>query len=113
MPRQQNSLLARALVILVAGVVGTLVSVPAAASERTVRGEVVVVNVTDLPPVIVLKTMTPSHEERIVGATVDSGTVITRGKDRVTLGAIKVGEQAAMTYLKNPNGLLARSIQVR
>jgi len=39
--------------------------------------------------------------------------VITRGNERVTLGAIKVGEQAAMSYLKNPNGLLARSIHVR
>ena len=111
--RKRNSLSARALVILVAGVVGTFASVPAAASERTVRGEVVAVNVQESPPVIVLKTMTANHEELIVGATVDSGTVITRGKERVALGAIKVGEQAAMTYLKNPNGLLARSIQVR
>ena len=113
MARKQNSLLARALVILVAGVVGTLMSVPTAASERTVRGEVVAVNVKDSPPVIVLKTMTANNEELIVGATVDSGTVITRGKERVTLGAIKVGEQAAMIYLKNPDGLLARSIHVR
>ena len=113
MARKQNRLLARALVILVAGVVGTFALVPAAASERTVRGEVVAVNVQDSPPVIVLKTMTANNEELIVGATVDSGTVITRGKERVTLGAIKVGEEAAMTYLKNPNGLLARSIHVR
>ena len=86
---------------------------PTAASERTVRGVVVAVNVKDSPPVIVLKAMTPNNEELIVGARVDSRTVITRGKDRVTLGAIKVGEQAAMTYLKSPDGLLARSIHVR
>ena len=113
MARKQNSPLARALVILVAGVVGTFASVSTAASERTARGEVVAVNVKDSPPVIVLKTMTANNEELIVGATVDSGTVITRGNERVTLGAIKVGEEAAMSYLKNPNGLLARSIHVR
>lgn len=113
MARKQNSLLARALLILLAGTVGMMVPVQTAASERTVRGEVVAVNVKDSPPVIVLKTMTPNNEELIVGATVDSGTVITRGKDRVTLGVIQVGEQAAMTYLKNPDGLRARSIHVR
>lgn len=108
-----NSLVTRVLLLLIAGVVGTLASVPSAASERSVRGEVVAVNVKDSPPVIVLKTTTANREELIVGATVDSRTVVTRGKDRVDLGAIKVGEEAAMTYLKNPDGLLARSIHVR
>lgn len=113
MARKRSSRLAQALLILVAGIIGTLAPDPSVASERSVRGEVVAVNVKDSPPVIVLKAMTANHEELIVGATVDSGTVITRGKERVTLGAIKVGEQAAMTYLKNPDGLAARSIHVR
>src|SRR5438876_11125596 len=96
--------MARALLILVAGVVGTFASVPTAASERTVRGEVVPVNVKDSPPVIVLKTMTANNEELIVGATVDSGTVITRGKERVTPGAPHGGRRAGLRSAQNPNG---------
>lgn len=80
---------------------------------RTVRGEVVAVNVTDFPQVIVVKTMTAKQQEMIVGATVESGATITRGKERVTLNSIMVGEPVELTYVKSQEGLVARSIHVR
>ncbi len=112
MGKREKRFLVWALMVVV-GVVGTVAPFAVAASERTVRGEVVASNVKDSPQVIVVKTMTAKNEELIVGATVDSGTVITRGKQRVTLDAIKVGESVDLTYLKNPDGLMARLIHVR
>lgn len=80
---------------------------------RTVRGEVVAINVNDSPNVIVVKTMTVTNKELIVGATVESGAEITRGSKPVSLSAIKVGESVVLTYIKNENGLIARSVHVR
>jgi hypothetical protein len=89
-------------------------AVPDAGAEvRSVRGQVVAVNVTDSPQVIVVKAMTPDKKELIVGATVDSGAEITRGNQRITLKDVKVGESAQLTYTKSPDGLAARSIRIR
>lgn len=89
---------------------GQEVSKPAV---RTVRGEVVAVNIKDSPQVIVVKAMTAKRQELIVGATVESGTAITRGKARVSLDSIKIGDSVALTYVKSLDGLAARSIHVR
>ena len=83
------------------------------ASVRSVRGEVVAVNVTDTPNVIVVKTMTGKNQELIVGATVGSRTEILRGRQHVSLQDIKVGESVNLNYVKGPGGLEARSIRVR
>lgn len=80
---------------------------------RSVRGEVVAVTVNDTPQVIVVKAMTGGKKEMIVGATVESGTVVTRGKDRVSLGDVKVGESVELKYIKNADGLVAKSVHVR
>ncbi|MBI3806508.1 MAG: hypothetical protein HY281_03190 [Nitrospirae bacterium] len=80
---------------------------------RTLQGEVVAINVTDFPQVIVVKAMTVKKQELIVGAVVESGTVITRGAQRVTLDNLKVGESVAITYLKGPDGLVAHSIHAK
>ena len=79
---------------------------------RTVRGDVVAVNSADTPPVIVLKTETPKHEELIVGAIVDEQTVILRGDQAATLGELKPGEPVTLRYLKTEHGLVARFIRV-
>lgn len=94
---------------------GALGRVADAASEgavRTVQGEVVAVNVTDSPQVIVVKAMA-GRKEMIVGATVESGAEITRGKQRVSLDSLKVGDKVSITYVKNQDGLVARSIHAR
>jgi hypothetical protein len=87
---------------------------PAAAADvalRTVRGDIVAVNSADTPPVIVLKTETPKHEELIVGAIVDGQTVILRGDQAATLGELKPGEPVTLRYLKTEHGLVARLIR--
>ena len=103
--------------VMVMTVAGPTVAFARAESEasiiRKVRGEVVAINVKDSPSVIVVKTMTAKNQELIVGATVDPSVEITRGKQRVSLQDIKVGEAVDLTYLKNPNGLTARSIRAR
>jgi hypothetical protein len=94
---------------------GMTVWIEEAASEssvRTVQGEVVAVNVTDSPHVIVVKAEM-GKKETIVGATVESGVEITRGKQRVSLDSLQVGEKVALTYVKKNDGLAARSIQAR
>jgi hypothetical protein len=80
---------------------------------RTVQGEVVAVNVQDSPNVIVVKTVTAKKQEMIVGAVVESGAVITRGKEKVGLDNLQVGETVSLTYSKSQDGLVARSIQVK
>ncbi len=100
--------------LTVVGLIGSMVPFAAAdAPARTVKGEVVAVNVSDSPPVIVVKSMTAKKQELIVGAVVDAGTVITRGSKKVTLDNVKLGETASISYVKNEDGLVARSIHVQ
>ena len=75
--------------------------------------EFVAVNVKDDPHVIVVKVAMPNKEELIVGATVPPDTHVTREKRSVTLADIKTGERVVLGYLKQSDGLTARSIHVR
>lgn len=80
---------------------------------RKVNGEVVAVNTFETPNTIVLRTMTGQNRELIIGATVDSAATIKRGTQPVSLSDIQVGEVVMLTYVKTPDGLVARSIKVR
>ncbi len=102
--------------ILVVAMTVAVVPFATAASEGkvlTVKGEVVAVNLKVDPQIIVVKAMTQSKQELIVGATIEKGATITRGKKAAKLADIKVGEAVDLTYLKNADGLVARSIHVR
>jgi hypothetical protein len=83
------------------------------ATMRIVRGEVVAVNLKDDPHVIVVKVTMLNKEELIVGATVSPDTQVTRGKQSVALADIQMGERVVLGYLKQPDGLTARSIHVQ
>ncbi len=83
------------------------------AAARTVRGEVVAVNVQDSPHTIVVRAMKGGKDELIVGATVGADTTIMRGKQPVDLSALKAGESVNLTYVKQEDGLVARSIHAR
>ena len=85
----------------------------AEAIERTVEGTVVATDVTVDPQTIVVEVTLPHKEKLVVGAHVPADATITRGKQNVQLADVKVGERADMTYLKTPDGLIARSVQVR
>jgi len=103
-------------VILACGIPVTAIPVIVHAEEtvqRTVRGIVVATNVDADPQTIVIRVPLPNKEELIVGARVSQDTRITRGKRAARLAELKVGEAAEITYLKAPDGLIARSVHVR
>lgn len=103
-------------VILACGMTVTATSVIVHAEEtiqRTLRGTVMATNVDADPQTIVIRVLLPNEEEVIVGARVSQDTRITRGKQAVRLAELKVGEAAEITYLKAPDGLIARSVHVR
>ena len=81
--------------------------------QRTVRGTVIATNTSADPQTVVVKVMLPNKEALIVGADVPTDTKITRGKRAARLADLTVGEAAEITYLKSPDGLIARSIHVQ
>ncbi|WHZ25346.1 MAG: hypothetical protein OJF51_000141 [Nitrospira sp.] len=81
--------------------------------QRTVRGTVVATDITVDPQTIVVEVPLPHQEALVVGARVPTDTKITRGKQDAQLADVQVGEKADITYLKTPDGLIARSVHVR
>ena len=81
--------------------------------QRTLRGTVIATNVDADPPTIVVTVPLPNNEDLLVGARVLRDTNITRKKQVAGLAEIKPGEKVEITYLKGPDGLIARSIHVR
>ena len=87
---------------------------PAVAGERTyrVQGQVVAVNLTQTPHMIIVKTPLSKHNDMTVGAKVTAQTRITRKGKRIALQAIRVGEMVKLTYVKQRDGVFARRIQL-
>jgi hypothetical protein len=97
------------------GLITLMLPLATAATEtiqRTVRGTVMATNPSVDPQTIVVKVMLPNKQELIVGARVPTDTKIMRGTHTARLADLKVGEATEMTYLKSPDGLIARSIHV-
>ncbi len=86
-----------------------------AASRRTYRvhGQVMAVNVAQVPPMIVVKTPLTKHNDMTVGAKVTAQTKIVRRGKRIALRTIRVGEVVWLTYVKQRDGVFARIIQVK
>jgi hypothetical protein len=103
----------------IAALIALLLCIPldssAAANARTYRvhGQVIVVNITQAPHMIVVKTPLTKHDEMTVGAKVTAKTKITRKGKRIALQAISVGEGIWLTYVKQRDGVFAQTIQVR
>lgn len=85
-----------------------------AASSRTYRvhGQVVAVNVTQAPHMIVVKTPLSKHDEMTVGAKVTAQTRIVRKGKRIALQTIREGESVRLTYVKQRDGVFAQIIHV-
>ena len=116
---RMNTMLAQRIHRIVAAAVLCLIGVvplPAVATAdsvvRTVHGTVLAVNIRDTPQTIVVQVILPDKQEMIVGADVPPEVGITKGKQPVGLADIKTGAHVAMTYIKNPQGLVARSIHL-
>ena len=86
-----------------------------AASGRTYRvhGQVMAVNVSQSPHMIVVKTPLTTHNDMTVGAKVTAQTKIMRKGKRISLQHINVGEAVWLTYVKQRDGVFARVIQVQ
>ena len=86
-----------------------------AASGRTYRvhGQVMAVNVAQAPHMIVVKTPLTKHNDMTVGAKVTAQTRIVRKGKRVALQTIREGEVVWLTYVKQRDGVFARTIQIQ
>jgi hypothetical protein len=86
-----------------------------AASGRTYRvhGQVIAVNITQMPHMIVVKTPLTTHDDMTVGARVTSQTRIIRKGKRIALQAISIGERVWLTYIKQRDGVFAQIIQIQ
>lgn len=101
---------------VVAIAIGLLsVSAGEAAQGRTYKVQGVVIGVTSnqSPQLIVVNTPITPKNFMTVGATVTAQTKILRGQKKVPLHNIRVGESVWLTYVKSPEGLLARTIQAK
>jgi hypothetical protein len=86
-----------------------------AASGRTYRvhGQVIAVNVAQAPHMIVVKTPLTKHNDMTVGAKVTAQTRIVRKGKQVALQTIREGEVVWLTYVKQRDGVFARTIQIQ
>lgn len=115
MKRIVQSFVAPMTVALALSVIA-LVPPPGFGADGTVHrvtGEVVAVNTSETPHVIVVKSRIGKRNDMIVGATVGQDVPITKGKKVVGLSSLKVGESVVITYVKNRDGLAAKRIVVR
>lgn len=86
----------------------------AEASEAVVRviGEVTAVNTTDVPQIVVIRVMTKSGEEMIIGALIEEKTRIKKQGKSVKLDQVAEGDKILLAYKRTPKGVLARSITI-
>jgi hypothetical protein len=78
-----------------------------------VHGQVIAVNVAQIPHMIVVKTPLTKHNDMTVGAKVTAESRIIRKGKRIALQSIRVGEMVWLTYVKQRDGVFARLIQVQ
>ncbi|CAE6686832.1 MAG: hypothetical protein H8K06_17715 [Nitrospira sp.] len=100
-----------ALCVALAGLGSFLTSVYAANNTiYEIRGTVETIDAADVPPVIVVKGQHGSSEGVVVGAVVQQGATILRGKKRIGLDHIQRGDKVTLKYIKTREGLSVRSI---
>lgn len=86
-----------------------------ATDRRTYRvhGQVIAVNIVQAPHMIVIRTPLTKQDDMTVGAKVTAQTKIVRRGTRVPLQTIKAGEDVWLTYIKQRDGVFARTIQIQ
>ena len=99
--------------LVLSGSLGLWSAAEADNATRTVQGKVVAVNLQSTPNIIVVTVILPSKQEMIVGATVGPDVAITKEKQAIGLSGIKTGQTVSLTYVKDQDGLTAKSIQIR
>lgn len=99
------------LCVALAGLGSFLTSVYAANNTLyEMKGTVESIGAGEDPPVIVVRGQYGSSEGVVVGAVVQQGASIVRGKKRIGLGHIRAGDKVTLKYIKTREGLTVRSI---
>ncbi len=79
-------------------------------NERYVRGRVTAVETSASPETLTMNVGKGKHAET-VGVDVPASTKILEGTSVKTLGDVKVGDQVALRYVRQPNHLVAQQIR--
>ncbi|MBS0171767.1 MAG: hypothetical protein JSR62_15585 [Nitrospira sp.] len=99
------------LCVALAGLGSFLTSVYAANNTLyEMKGTVESVGAGEDPPVIVVKGQHGSSGGVVVGAVVQQGASIVRGKKRIGLNHLRAGDKVTLKYIKTREGLSVRSI---
>jgi ABC-type cobalamin transport system permease subunit len=99
------------LCVAFAGLGSLLNSVYAAnGTVHEIRGTVQSISPGDTPPVVVIRGLHGLKEEIVVGAMVQQGATVLRGKKKVALDQIHLGDDVTLRYVKTRDGLAVRSI---
>ena len=77
-----------------------------------VHGQVIAVNIVQAPHMIVIRTPLTKQDDMTVGAKVTAQTKIVRKGTSVSLQTIKMGKEVWLTYIKQRDGVFARTIQI-
>jgi hypothetical protein len=100
-------------VLLVGQVTGlSLSNVDASDKSAKFQGEVIALNTKEVPQILVLRVITKSGAEMVVGALVDDKTKIQKKGKTVSLHQLSEGERVTLTYKRTREGALARTITV-
>jgi hypothetical protein len=90
----------------------SLSSVEARDTSAKLQGEVIALNTKEVPQILVLRVMTKTGAEMVVGALVDEKTRIEKNGKSVPLDQLSEGERVTLTYKKTKEGALARAITI-
>ena len=86
----------------------------AEASDKSAKlqGEVIALNTKEVPQILVMRVMTKTGAEMVVGALVNDKTRIEKKGKSVPLDQLIAGERVILTYKKTKEGALAKTITI-
>ena len=90
----------------------SLSSVEARDKGAKLQGEIIALNTNEVPQIMVMRVMTKTGAEMVVGALVDAKTRIEKEGKSVTLDQLIEGERVTLTYKRTKDGALARTISI-
>ena len=89
-----------------------LSSVEAGGKAGKLEGEVMALNTKDAPQIMVMRVVTKSGAEMVVGALVNDATKIEKKGQAVALGQLVEGDKVILTYERTKEGALAKTITI-
>ena len=90
----------------------TLSSAEAREKGAKLQGEIMALNTTEVPQILVMRVTTKTGAEMVIGALVNDETRIEKEGKSVSLEQLKEGERVILTYKRTKEGALAKSITI-